>query len=225
MLNRVLDDQAHLAFAQLTTDHSTSKAEPGLEPNGGFTWQMTMKRDDSEVHKNRLLGRHSLNRVSQFLTEKRDGSAFPLRRDRAPMGDESREREWGGTKHYLTFSYCSQPFKLSLVTEANIEEFEANYRGSDYDKNDLIELYNKYKGHMNRLFCSMLCSDPKLDSQRFKNILDEAITSGEVFLDGSMVLSLGVEKEIFCFHVKSKSFAFMCNQINNIEASRFMYKL
>lgn len=29
-----------------------------------------------------------------------------------------------------------------------------------------------------RLFCSMLCSDPKLDSHRFKDILDEAITAG-----------------------------------------------
>lgn len=66
------------------------------------------------------------------------------------------------------------------VTEADIEEFEANYRGSESEKTDLIDLYKKYKGHMNRLFCSMLCSDPKLDSHRFKDILDEAISTGEV---------------------------------------------
>ncbi|CAL5351978.1 unnamed protein product [Camellia sinensis] len=63
------------------------------------------------------------------------------------------------------------------VTEADIEEFEANYRGSESEKNDLIDLYKKYKGNMNRLFCSMLCSDPKLDSHRFKDILDEAIAA------------------------------------------------
>ncbi|XP_023765414.1 chaperone protein dnaJ 6 [Lactuca sativa] len=68
------------------------------------------------------------------------------------------------------------------VTEADIEEFESNYRGSDSEKNDLIDLYKKYKGHMNRLFCSMLCSDPKLDSHRFKDILDEAISSGDLKL-------------------------------------------
>lgn len=66
------------------------------------------------------------------------------------------------------------------VTEADVEEFEANYRGSDSEKNDLIDLYKKYKGHMNRLFCSMLCSDEKLDSHRFKDILDEAISAGEL---------------------------------------------
>ncbi|KAK4281852.1 hypothetical protein QN277_013299 [Acacia crassicarpa] len=66
------------------------------------------------------------------------------------------------------------------VTEADIEEFEANYRGSDSERNDLIDLYKKYKGNMNRLFCSMLCSDPKLDSHRFKDILDEVIAAGEL---------------------------------------------
>ncbi|GMJ02320.1 hypothetical protein like AT3G12170 [Hibiscus trionum] len=66
------------------------------------------------------------------------------------------------------------------VTEADIEEFQANYRGSESEKKDLIDLYKKCKGNMNKLFCSMLCSDPKLDSHRFKDLLDDAIASGEV---------------------------------------------
>ncbi|XP_012073019.1 chaperone protein dnaJ 6 isoform X2 [Jatropha curcas] len=66
------------------------------------------------------------------------------------------------------------------VTEADIEEFEANYRGSDLEKKDLIDLYMNCMGNMNRLFCSMLCSDPKLDSHRYKDILDEAISAGEL---------------------------------------------
>lgn len=65
------------------------------------------------------------------------------------------------------------------VTEADIEEFEANYRGSESEKKDLIDLYKKHKGNMNRLFCSMLCSEPQLDSHRFKDILDETIAAGE----------------------------------------------
>ncbi|PPD91643.1 hypothetical protein GOBAR_DD11398 [Gossypium barbadense] len=63
------------------------------------------------------------------------------------------------------------------VTEADIEEFEVNYRGSDSEKKDLFDLYKKCKGNMNKLFCSMLCSDPKLDSHRFKDLLDEAIAA------------------------------------------------
>lgn len=66
------------------------------------------------------------------------------------------------------------------VTEADIEEFEANYRGSDSEKKDLKDLYTKYNGNMERLFCSMICSYPELDSHRFKEIIDEAIHEGEL---------------------------------------------
>ncbi|XP_073001252.1 chaperone protein dnaJ 6-like [Typha latifolia] len=66
------------------------------------------------------------------------------------------------------------------VTEADIEEFEANYRGSDSEKKDLKDLYIKFKGNMNSLFCSMICSEPKLDSHRFKDVIDEAIAEGEL---------------------------------------------
>ncbi|KAI3935221.1 hypothetical protein MKW98_018410 [Papaver atlanticum] len=66
------------------------------------------------------------------------------------------------------------------VTEADIEEFEANYRGSESEIKDLKELYTKHKGNMNRVFCSMLCSDPKLDSHRFRDILNEAIAADEL---------------------------------------------
>ena len=34
--------------------------------------------------------------------------------------------------------------------EADFEEFEAKYRGSDSEKTDLKELYTKYKDNMNR---------------------------------------------------------------------------
>ncbi|KAI3937852.1 hypothetical protein MKW92_039129 [Papaver armeniacum] len=66
------------------------------------------------------------------------------------------------------------------VTEADIEEFEATYRGSESEIKDLKELYQKHKGNMNRVFCSMLCSDPKLDSHRFRDILNEAIAADEL---------------------------------------------
>ena len=38
----------------------------------------------------------------------------------------------------------------SQVTEADIEDFEAKYRGSDSEKKDLKDLYTKFKGKMNR---------------------------------------------------------------------------
>ncbi|XP_057784704.1 chaperone protein dnaJ 6-like [Salvia miltiorrhiza] len=66
------------------------------------------------------------------------------------------------------------------VTESDIEEFEANYRGSDTEKKDLLDLYKKVKGNMDKLFCCMICSDTMLDSHRFKDIIDEAISAGDL---------------------------------------------
>ena len=44
----------------------------------------------------------------------------------------------------------------------------------------LLFLFDPYLTvhYLCRLFCSMICSDPKLDSHRFKDILDEAIAAG-----------------------------------------------
>lgn len=46
--------------------------------------------------------------------------------------------------------FCKALNAQLQVTEADIEEFEANYRGSDSEKKDLIDLYKKDKGNMNR---------------------------------------------------------------------------
>ncbi|XP_024963094.1 chaperone protein dnaJ 6-like isoform X2 [Cynara cardunculus var. scolymus] len=42
------------------------------------------------------------------------------------------------------------PDYVQKGTKAYIEEFKANYRGSESEKTDLIDLYKKYKGHMNK---------------------------------------------------------------------------
>lgn len=36
------------------------------------------------------------------------------------------------------------------VTETDIEEFYASYRGSNSEKKDLIDLYKQFKGNMKR---------------------------------------------------------------------------
>ncbi|CAN6454224.1 unnamed protein product [Victoria cruziana] len=66
------------------------------------------------------------------------------------------------------------------VTEDDIVEFEAAYRGSDSERKDLKDLYKKFKGNMRKVFNYMICSDEKLDAHRFKDIIDEALAAGEL---------------------------------------------
>ncbi|CAM8980609.1 unnamed protein product [Rhodiola kirilowii] len=39
-------------YLRLVRKHGLEISQPGLDPSTGFTWQMTKKRDNSEVHKN-----------------------------------------------------------------------------------------------------------------------------------------------------------------------------
>ena len=38
-------------YIKLVRKHGLEISQPGLEPNKGLTWQMTMRRGDGEVHK------------------------------------------------------------------------------------------------------------------------------------------------------------------------------
>lgn len=65
-------------------------------------------------------------------------------------------------------------------TEEDIIEFETKYRGSERERKDLLEYYTKWKGKMKRVHEFVLCSNAKLDNHRFKDIIDSAISAGEL---------------------------------------------
>jgi len=88
----------------------------------------------------------------------------PLRNWLEKLQTISRSTSEQCTRRYVSF-YINHRLMLSMhlqcftnqclnhfsqVTEADIEEFEAKYRGSDSEKKDLKDLYTKYKGNMNR---------------------------------------------------------------------------
>lgn len=66
------------------------------------------------------------------------------------------------------------------VTEDDIEEFAASYQGSENEQQDLKDLYTKCKGNMDRLFDQLMCSDPQQDSHRFMDVINDAISAGEL---------------------------------------------
>ncbi|RWW15759.1 hypothetical protein GW17_00020388 [Ensete ventricosum] len=82
-----------------------------------------------------------------------DVSALDGKASSYTVGVFAVDRLWLGKllKIYRSFSErCTEEYAPPTVTEADIEEFEANYRGSDSEKKDLKDLYEKFKGNMNR---------------------------------------------------------------------------
>lgn len=88
------------------------------------------------------------------------------------------DEELSGDAVQNLYEFVSSLFKK--ITEEDIIEFETKYRGSEQERKDLLEYYKKWKGKMNRVHEWVLCSDPKLDNHRFKDIIDSAISAGEL---------------------------------------------
>eukprot|EP00887_Chlorella_sp_A99_P007718 scaffold20.g7718.t1 len=67
-----------------------------------------------------------------------------------------------------------------LVTEEDIERFEAEYRGSAEEAGDLLAYYTRFQGDMGQVFEWVMCSDPARDSHRFMDALNAAIKERRV---------------------------------------------
>lgn len=67
----------------------------------------------------------------------------------------------------------------SQITVQDILEFEKKYKGSDEEKQDLIQLYEQHKGDMNAITESAMCCTQE-DEPRICSIIQAAIDSGEV---------------------------------------------
>jgi DnaJ family protein C protein 9 len=60
-----------------------------------------------------------------------------------------------------------------------LDAFYNSYRGSTDEKDELLGFYSKFKGDMNVVFEYLPCSDAALDSHRFMDLIDEAISGGD----------------------------------------------
>jgi DnaJ family protein C protein 9 len=59
---------------------------------------------------------------------------------------------------------------------------QAKYRGSEEEQQELLQLYEKHKGSMPRVFEWLMCSDPERDSHRFMDAIEAAIAKGGLLL-------------------------------------------
>ncbi|XP_054655048.1 dnaJ homolog subfamily C member 9 [Dunckerocampus dactyliophorus] len=65
------------------------------------------------------------------------------------------------------------------ITLQDILDFEKQYKGSDEERQDLLQLYMQHEGDMDAIMTSALCSSQE-DEPRLGDIIRTAIQSGEV---------------------------------------------
>lgn len=67
-----------------------------------------------------------------------------------------------------------------VVTEDAVANFAKDYKGSDEEREALLDAYEKYKGDMNKIYSVIMVSNPLEDEDRFQELFKAAIESGEV---------------------------------------------
>lgn len=76
-------------------------------------------------------------------------------------------------------SYYREQYK-DVITADAIEGFASKYKGSEEERGDVLGWYEKCEGKMMRLYKNVMLSDPAEDEERFRELIDQAIESGEV---------------------------------------------
>lgn len=108
----------------------------------------------------------------------------------AILSDERRRKQYdttGSTEESLDIEdddfnwadFFRAQFK-DVVTDEKIESFANEYRGSEEEKLAVLEAYTKCKGAMRKVYEYVMLSDMSVDEERFREIIDDAIESGEV---------------------------------------------
>lgn len=68
----------------------------------------------------------------------------------------------------------------SVINEETINKLSNEYKGSDEERRDLLKAYKSYKGNLDRIYEVVMLSDILVDDDRFREILDDAISKGEI---------------------------------------------
>lgn len=67
-----------------------------------------------------------------------------------------------------------------VVTSETVDKFANDYKGSDEERTALLQAYGKAKGNMTKMYEQVMVSNPAVDDERFRKIINEAIAGGEV---------------------------------------------
>jgi DnaJ family protein C protein 9 len=68
----------------------------------------------------------------------------------------------------------------NVVTEESIKKISNEYKGSDAERRDLVNAYERQKGNLDRIYQMIMLSDILEDDDRFRKIFDEEIEKGTI---------------------------------------------
>ncbi|KAJ4408338.1 hypothetical protein N0V91_003342 [Didymella pomorum] len=68
----------------------------------------------------------------------------------------------------------------NVINDEAINKLSNEYKNSDEERRDLLQAYKKYKGNLDHMYEAIMLSDILVDDDRFRGILGDAISKGEI---------------------------------------------
>ncbi|KAF1923168.1 DnaJ-domain-containing protein [Didymella exigua CBS 183.55] len=70
----------------------------------------------------------------------------------------------------------------NVINEEAIHKLSNEYKSSEEERRDLLTAYKKYKGSLDHMYEAIMLSDILVDDDRFREMIDDAISKGEIEL-------------------------------------------
>ena len=106
-----------------------------------------------------------------ILSDDRRRKRYDLTGSTAESLEDDEEFDW--------LSFYRGQFE-NVINDEAITKFSEEYKGSDEERTDLLKAYKSYKGRLDHIYEAVMLSDILLDDDRFREILDDAISKGEI---------------------------------------------
>lgn len=120
----------------------------------------------------------ALQRVYEVLSNEEKRSIYDATGSLQDAEDLAAEDGSGGGG--LAAAFREALSRVRRVDEDELEAFAARYRGSAEERADLLSLYERFDGKMDRVFAFLMLSRQDLDSHRFLATLQAAVVAGEL---------------------------------------------
>ncbi|KAF1363162.1 DnaJ-domain-containing protein [Lizonia empirigonia] len=186
-----------MARKQKKDEYSSDDEEIGEEDDGpptidpyevlGLTHEATA--DDVKKSYRKMALKHHPDKVAEGEKEAANKKFQEIAFAYAILSDDRRRKRYdltGSTAESLEddedfdwLSFYRGQFE-NVINEEAIKKVSDEYKGSKEERRDLLKAYKKYKGNLEQIYGVVMLSDILVDDDRYREILDDAISKGEV---------------------------------------------
>ncbi|KZM26049.1 uncharacterized protein EKO05_0005850 [Ascochyta rabiei] len=186
-----------MARKSKTDEYSSDDEEIGEEENGPPTVdpyevlgvEPEATADDVKKSYRKMALKHHPDKAAEGEKEAANKKFQEIAFAYAILSDDRRRKRYdltGSTAESLEddedfdwLSFYRGQFE-NVINDETINTLSNKYKGSEEERRDLLQAYKKYKGRLDQVYEVVLLSDILVDDDRYREILDDAISKGEI---------------------------------------------